>query len=290
MKRLLKGTAWLLCGIALLGLAVLGWAHLAEQRAAATVYAVDDPPLQLSGSSQALAHGAHLYATRGCADCHGDDGGGLEVFDAGPVARIVGANITPSRLRERGYDADRIAAAIRHGVRADGTPLIFMPVSDWQNLGDADTAALVAYLLSLPDQSGDPGSSTLRPLGKVLALFGGFTAYPAAALDHTPRSRPTPELVVGVEYGAYLAETCTSCHGADFRGGRVLAPDTPPAADLTPAALGAWSEADFIRAMQQGQRPEGRMLHPLMPWRAFAGMRAEELQALWQFFRSLPPR
>lgn len=290
MKRLLKGLGWVLGSGVLLVIGLFGWAHLAEQRAAGTVYAVNDPPLQLPGSSDALAHGAHLYATRGCADCHGDDGAGREVFDAGPVARIVGANITPARLRERGYDADRIAAAIRHGVRADGTPLVFMPVSDWQNLGDADTAALVAYVLSLPDQAADPGPSQLRPLGKVLALFGRFPAYPAAALDHAPRARPTPALEVGVEYGAYLAETCTSCHGADFRGGLVLAPDTPPTADLTPAGLGGWSEADFLRAVQQGQRPDGRMLHPLMPWRAYAGMRPEEVQALWQFFRSLPPR
>jgi mono/diheme cytochrome c family protein len=50
---------------------------------------VNDPALAIPTDSHALAQGAHLYATRGCADCHGADGAGREVFDAGPVVRVA---------------------------------------------------------------------------------------------------------------------------------------------------------------------------------------------------------
>ena len=268
--------------------ALFGVAWLVDRQAAATVYAVNDPALTIPTDSHALAQGAHLFVTRGCADCHGEDGAGREVFDAGPVVRVVAPNITPAALANRGYDADRIAAAIRHGVRADGTPLLFMPAGDWHGLGDTDTAALIAYLATLPPREHDPGASVLRPLGKVLAMFGKFPAYPAAALDHRPRERATPEAKLGVEFGRYVAESCTGCHGANFAGGFVLAPDTPPTANLTPKALGTWNEDDFLRAMREGKRPDGSDIHPLMPWKAYSTMTAVELKSLWAFLSRLP--
>jgi len=284
--------AWLLRGLlVLLLLPVVFYALVWRQteRMAAAVYRVADPALVLPTDSHALAQGAHLYETRGCADCHGADGSGREVFDAGPVARVVGPNLTPAQLAARGYDADGIAAAIRHGVRPDGRPLFFMPVVDWQHLGDEDTAALVAYLASLPDSPHDPGRSELRPLGRVLTLLGKFDGYPAAGIDHSPRQRATPEVRANAEYGAYVAQTCSSCHGADFSGGLVMEPGKPPTSNLTPSGLAGWTEADFFRAMREGKRPDGSDLDPLMPWQAFSKMTRTELRAMWIFFQQLPP-
>lgn len=267
---------------------LFGIAWLVDRNAAATVYAVNDPALSIPTDSHALAQGAHLFATRGCADCHAADGAGREVFDAGPVVRVVAPNITPAVLQQRGYDADRIAAAIRHGVRPDGTPLLFMPVHDWHNLGDADTAALVAYMATLPAREHDPGASVIRPLGKVLAMFGRFPAYPAATLDHSPRQRATPEVKVSVEFGRYIAESCTGCHGKNFAGGLVMKPGTPPTANLTPTALANWSEDDFIRSMREGKRPDGSSIDSMMPWQAYSKMTDVELRSLWQFLKRLP--
>jgi hypothetical protein len=68
-------------------------------------------------------------------------------------------------------------------------------------------------------------------------------------------------------------------------------PDAPPVANLTPGGdLARWSEADFVRAMREGKRPDGRMLHPVMPWRAFAGMTDDELGALFLFLRQIPAK
>ncbi|HRQ64266.1 MAG TPA: cytochrome c [Xanthomonadaceae bacterium] len=219
---------WLLritAGIFLLaaGLFVVAW--VVSERQLARVYAVDDPPLAINRDRETLAHGAHLYVTRGCADCHGADGGGMEVLDAPGVMRLVAPNITSAVLRSR-YDADAIAAAIRHGVKPDGRPLFFMPSWDWQHLSDADTAALVAHVQSLPGSRHDPGRYEIRPLARVLTLFGQFPLTPADRIDHSPRRREAPTVAVSVEYGRYLTGTCIGCHGADLAGQRV--PGTPP--------------------------------------------------------------
>jgi hypothetical protein len=69
-----------------------------------------------------------------------------------------------------------------------------------------------------------------------------------------------------------------------------MAPDTPPVANLTPqGALGRWQEADFLRAMRAGVRPDGSAIDPFMPWKTFARMSDTELRALWAYLHALPP-
>ena len=51
----------------------------------------------------------------------------------------------------------------------------------------------------------------------------------------------------------------------------------------------AWNEADFLRLMRTGQRPDGRQLHRMMPWKSYSAMQDVELRAVWTYLRSLPP-
>lgn len=290
MRKWIVRAGWGVVGLVLVALGLYAVAWWRTEAGLARVYAVADPALQLPSDPAALAHGRHLFETRGCDDCHGAGGIGRVVMDAGPVMKLVAPNITPARLQARGYDADRVAAAIRHGLRADGTPLVFMPAGDWSELSDADTAALVAYMQTLPASDHVTDPIEIRPLGHLLHLFGKLPLLPAAQLDHAPRVRGAPAAGLSVEYGRYVAAVCTGCHGADFGGGPPLVAGTPPVADLTPAGLGSWGEADFLRAMREGRRPDGRELHPIMPWRTFARMSDTELRAMWLHLRSLPSR
>ena len=269
-----------------------GVARWHTARALATVHEIDDPALVFAGDDAERARGAHLYGVLGCVECHGEDGAGRLVFDAGPVATVVGPNLTPPSIAGR-YDADGLAAAIRHGVRPDGRPLRFMPAGDFKDLSDADAAALVRHLQSLPPSDKAPGEFRIGPLGHVLFLFGKLELVPAADLDHAPRPRVAPPEGPTAEYGAYLAQVCTGCHGADLAGQRVpgTPPELPAAANLTPHAdaLGRWSEADFLRVLREGRRPDGRELHPFMPWRTYGRMTDVELRAIWAHLRTLPP-
>ena len=274
--------------VLVLGLFAVAWAH--GERALSRAYTIADPPIVVASDPGIIARGRHLYVSRGCTGCHGDAGEGKLLFDAGPVARIVPSNLTRT-VRDPAWTDDAIAAAIRHGVRPDGTPLVFMPANDYMDLDDADTAAIIAWLRTLPASDNEPGRTVVRPLGRVLNLFGKFPMTPAAGIDHAPRPRMAPAVAPTAEYGAYLAQVCTGCHGTDFRGGLVMVPDTPPTSNLTPHpdALGAWSRDDFFRAMRTGTRPDGSELHPLMPWREFGTMTDTELDALWAHFGTLPP-
>ena len=292
MGKWFKRSAWL-AGFfiaAMGGLYAVAW--WSSEQALAKVYDIKDPSLVFAGDAAEAARGAHLYGVLGCVECHGADASGKLVFDAGPVARVVGSNLTPGALAER-YDANQLAAAIRHGVREDGRPLKFMPVGDFQHLSDADTAALVRHLQSLPSSDNAPGDTVIGPMGRVLHLLGKFDLAPAEHLDHAPRRRGAPVPGATAEYGAYLAQVCTGCHGPDWAGQRVpgTPPELPAASNLTSHAngLAGWTEADFIRVIRTGQRPDGRELHGFMPWRIYAAMTDEELQALWRHLSALPP-
>ena len=292
MKTLLKGLAWLLgLGVvAVLGL--LGYAWYATDRASAATYAVNDPPLAIATDAETIARGGRLYGELACGDCHGPNGEGHLMVDAPPF-RLVAPNLTPARLAGR-YDADRLAAAIRHGVDPDGHPLRVMPSKDFHNLSDADTAALVAHLQALPPSDNDPGAFELKLLGRVLVALGKIELFAAEHIDHAPHARTAPPAGPTAEYGEYLAQRCVGCHRADFSGGHVegTPPDFKDAANLTPhpAALGAWTAEDFQRAMRTGKRPDGSALDGFMPWKAYSTMGDDELAALYAYLRTVPEK
>lgn len=290
MRKILKWIGLVLGTVLVLALAVLGWAWIQSDRAMARRFPTDQAPLVMQADAATLARGGHLFATRGCADCHGAQGEGGLVFDAGPVMRLVAPNITRGG-RIRDYRPEQVALAIRNGVAGDGRPLVFMPSPEFHELSDADTAALVAYLQSLPPSANDPGPLAVRPLARVMYALGKFPLLPAESIDQRPRVRSAPPAGATAAYGAYIAHGCTGCHGGNFAGQHV--PGTPPsfpdAANLTPAALGQWQLADFKRALREGKRPDGSDINTFMPWQALGKMSDEEIAAVWAYLQTLPP-
>jgi mono/diheme cytochrome c family protein len=102
--------------------------------------------------------------------------------------------------------------------------------------------------------------------------------------------------------GEYLSKAagCLGCHteekkdAAAYAGGRAL--KTPFGTfygpNITPhkeAGIGAWSEADFVRAMREGRRADGANLFPAFPYPSFTKMSDGDLRDLWAYLRSLPP-
>ncbi len=64
----------------------------------------------------------------------------------------------------------------------------------------------------------------------------------------------------------------------------------PP--NLTPdpeTGLGRWSEADIIRAVRTGVRPDGRQLAPVMPYHSYGKLTDADAKALAGYLRSLKP-
>ena len=290
MRKFLKWAGFALGLVLVLALAAVGLASWKLSRAASRVYVVQDPPLVVDRSAAAVARGAHIFATRGCSDCHGKDAGGTLFIDAGPVGVLYAPNLTRTG-RLAGHTPDQIAAAIRHGVGVNGHPLVFMPSEDFHEMSDGDVAALAAFLQSAPPSAKASGVSRIGPLGKVLYAVGKFPLFAAESIDHAPRIRPVPVVAATVDYGAYLANGCMGCHGANFAGQHVpgTPPDFPDSQNLTPAGIGTWTQADFHRALREGKRPDGTAINTFMPWQAFSGMTDTEIDALWAYLRTLPP-
>lgn len=63
--------------------------------------------------------------------------------------------------------------------------------------------------------------------------------------------------------------------------GRNLTPDKD-------TGLGNWTETQIVTALQTGVRPDGRMLAPIMPWRAFAHLTKADAHAIAAYLKSLP--
>ncbi len=254
------------------------------------------PRLAVRTDSATIERGRHLAtAIFKCVDCHGRDLGGREPFvDAGPLGLINTPNLTTGQGGViRRYDDALLARAVRHGIRADGSPLLIMPALDYVVASDQDVAAVIAYVRSVPPVDRDHEPSTVRPLGRILYGIGQFPLIDADVVDH---AAPPMEVPVGatVEYGKYLGSVggCIGCHGPGLSGGKIPGgpPDWKPAANITPAGLKGWTETDFITALKTGRRPNRTPIDTIMPWRLAGQMDSTEMHAVWLYLQSRPPK
>src|SRR5574341_2522541 len=123
----------------------------------------------------------------------------------------------------------------------------------------------------------------------VIALLLAVAMTPASAQGDAKR-------------GEYLAQAggCLGCHteakegAVPYAGGRAL--NTPFGTfygpNITPhpqAGIGRWSEADFIRAMREGRRPDGAHYYPAFPYPSCTKISDSDLRDLWAYLRSLKP-
>jgi cytochrome c553 len=289
MKRALRTLACLAISLVLAAGTLVATAWLRSEAAIDRVRAAEAGALTLRRDAAEIERGRHLAATRGCSDCHGDDYAGRVLIEGSPMGRFDGANLT--RLGDR--DPAEIERAIRQGLRADGTSLMLMPTIDYAGLSDSDTAALIAFLQSLPAKGEATPAVAPGLMPRLLWLFGKFPLISHEQIEGRAIERRERTPAATAEYGAYVAQVCQGCHNPSFTGGPMAGapPEAPPPANLTSHASGlaGWNEADFVKAMRSGERPDGRVLDPFMPWPTFARMTDDELAALWRYLSTLPP-
>lgn len=241
-----------------------------------------------------IARGRHLAtAVAKCTDCHTADLGGKKFIDGGPLGTVYASNLTAGKGGTlAGYTDAQLEAAIRHGIRPDGRGIMIMPSDEYQGLSNEDVSAIIAYLRSLSPVDREHGRSYLGPLGRALYATGQLPFIPAERMDHAAATRTAPPVGPTREYGQYLVNVggCRGCHGPNLVGGPSPEPGAPAAANITPAGpIGRWSEADFVRAIRTGTRPDGSKLKDFMPWRSMTGHTEDELHAIWLYLRTVPP-
>ena len=255
-------------------------------------YEVSVEKLSIPTDQASIARGEHIATIRMCKDCHTETWSGQSDSVPGLIT-LAFPNLTSGRggVGATNTDEDWVRA-IRHGVGLDGRGLLLMPSRVWYYLSDEDLADLIAYLKTLPPVDNELPRSDLGPLGRVMLaleqLPPEITAPDALVIDHDGPRPIAPEPGVTVEYGEYLAKTCTSCHGSNFNGQLLQWADSL-APNLTPGGeLHFWSEEDFMITLRTGVTPGGKQLKSVMPWKYFGQMTDDELKAVWMYLQSLP--
>ena len=278
----------IIAGILIALLAVIGGVFFITGKAKVTEARAVTPPLTMVEiDSASVARGAHLAQILSCKVCHGEDFEGTEFLDIPPF-RAVATNLTAGAggIANDYTDADW-DRALRYGVKPNGQAMIVMPSNLFHNLSDADAAAMIAYMKSLPAKDNDLGETEFRAPLYLMAGAPGPNVFPNVIDEDEPRIA-VPEIGPTAEYGAYLTRlACVECHGQDLRGGTYPEPDAPDGPDL--AAAGQWQLAEFAKAMREGQTPYGTQLQDkYMPWeQSYQYLDDVEIEALHKHLATL---
>ena len=272
------------------------------------------PELAVAGTPEQVARGRYLanHVTV-CVDCHsprdwsrfsappapdrlGQGGEGLGRKQGFP-GEIHAPNITPAALAD--WSDGEVVRAITSGVGRDGQPLFpFMPYPMYAALSREDAEAIVAYLRTLPAA---PAATPPRELDFPLNLVVRTMPKPATLRERSPRPGDA-------EYGEYLTTIagCRFCHSPQgepdgplaFAGGHEfpLPSGTVVSPNLTPhelTGIGGWTREAFIdrfRGFADGAAPTGpKDPNTVMPWTMYAGMTDEDLGAIYDHLRTVPP-
>jgi cytochrome c553 len=295
MSKWVKRTSIVLLALALLGVAatVVGKA-LGERKMARNVL-LQVKPLDVVTDAAHVERGRYLYNTRGCAECHGADGGGKTVVrDAGMF--VVAPNITagPNGTTAH-YGVVDWVRTVRHGVKPNGNPVMIMPSEAYSRLTDEDMAALVAFVQQLRPVAGSKTVIDVPAQVKALYAFGVIKDA-SEKIDHTQAPSRPLEPAVTPAYGAYVADACIGCHGAALSGGKIPGTPTswPPAANLTPGKGSAMvhygSPDQFVDMLRTGRRPDGKPISPVMPFGSFRQMTDTDMRALYAYLKTVPAR
>ena len=294
MNKWIKRSAIALGGIvALAAVAVVGGTTMADRKMNRQL-AVPVQPVAFRSDDQSVTRGSYLFASRGCADCHGANAAGKVFVDDPNGLFVRGPNITSGAGGVvAAYKPEDWVRTIRHGVGLSGKPLLIMPSEDYNRFTDDDLASLVAYLRQVPPVTGEPAAVRLPAIVKVMYAVGVVQdAY--EKIDHSlPPAKPVAE-GVNTTHGAYVANMCQGCHGVRLSGGKIPGgpPDWPAAANLTPgegSAMPRYASAEQFRQMlRSGKRPDGVAIK-VMPFNSLKEINDTDADALYLYLKGLAP-
>jgi mono/diheme cytochrome c family protein len=277
-----------------------------------------DPPypnVRATTDSAVVERGRYVVRVLApCAACHGDPSqraafaSGADVPLSGgfvfeiPPGKFYVRNLTPDPETGLGNVPDSaIARALRYGVGHDGRALL--PFMEMQGLSDDDLQAVVSYLRSQAPVRNPVPPHDFNPLGKVVKATA--LANPVGPSSPPPARAPRG---ASVETGRYLVESvslCWACHtqrsqmtgaltGPRFGGTTGFTEVDDPAHSWSPpnittdpetGRLGKMTEDQFVARFRQGRVIPGSP----MPWQAFGRMSEEDLRAIYQYLKTVPP-
>ncbi|WAC13278.1 c-type cytochrome [Dyadobacter pollutisoli] len=279
----------------------------------------DAPEISIEKTPARIERGKYLanHVTV-CMDCHssrdwnlysaplleGNFGGGGEVFgrELGFPGVFHARNITPYGIGQ--WTDGEVFRAITTGVSRDGSPLFeVMPYHGYGQLDQEDIYSIVAYVRSLEAVKHDiPAPEKDFPVNILI------NTMPSKA-----NLQPKPAESDVLATGKYMtrASGCVECHsmrekgkivaGTEFGGGMefVFPSGIVRSANITPdktTGIGLWTEDAFVKKFKM-YADSGYVPHKVgptemnttMPWMMYAGMKEQDLRAIFTYLRSLSP-
>jgi mono/diheme cytochrome c family protein len=258
-----------------------------------------------------------------CLDCHskrdfskysgpivpGTEGMGGEVFDHKLFDAVPGTvyakNITPDPETGIGtWTDDELLRALTQGINKSGDTLFpIMPYANLNRMAKEDLLSIIAYIRALkPIKNKVPARQLMIPISM---------AYPGPALQKTVDANVRPPESDRAKYGEYLVTmaACGTCHtpfvkgqpdfSRAFAGGNILNPGNfkVATANLTPdsaTGIGTWTEERFMNKFLPYRDEKGYNYDPgaqntIMPVSFYAGMKDDDLKAIYAYQRTLRP-
>lgn len=211
------------------------------------------PPVAFARLSPDPAkHGERLSLILGCSGCHGKDLTGQE-WSEPEFGTVWTANLTVAAAK---YDDAQLKAIIVGGKLPGGRPLWDMPSHLFTQMSDADMAALIAYVRSLPVKGAEHPAPVFGPQAKK-EMAEGLYISSAAGVAREGKVSP-PDAGPDHRLARYIVRTtCAECHQMTLRGGTPY-PGAEPRPDIRIAA--AYELEDFKRLLRTGVAPGDRKL------------------------------
>jgi mono/diheme cytochrome c family protein len=254
-------------------------------------------------------HSDHHWDRFACPIKDGTKGQGGFPFDAklGVPGLVQAQNITQDKEHGLGDWTDgEILRALREGVDRKGEALFpMMPYEGFHEMSDEDARSIVAFLRTVPAVNHPVAP---RRLDFPVNLLFKFAPKPVTGPVNAPDAKDT------VAYGKYLATIagCAVCHtprdgkgqpiaGAEYTGGWLMVGPwgRVVTANLTPDPdnyMGHASRDEFIGRFKSFETLDGANApvappgkNTVMAWPMFSGMTREDLGAIYDYLKTLPP-
>jgi len=278
------------------------------------------PDLNVELTSERIARGEYLANhVAVCIDCHstrdwsrfsgppteGTLGKGGDLFDQkfGFPGTYYAKNITPKGISR--YTDGELFRVITTGVNKEGRAMFpVMPFHYYGQMDEEDIKSIIAYVRTLkPIENQTPESVSDFPMNFLINT-----------IPHKAQLSKRPDKSDVVNYGKYLtnAASCIDCHtkvdkgslisGTEYGGGREFPfPDGAivRSGNITPdqeTGIGLWKKELFDSLFHA--HSDSATLHTtlkpgdlnsIMPWTMYGKMTDEDLNAIFEFLKSIPP-